>query len=453
MAKHTLTERDVRTAKVPAGKTETTLYDGEGLTLRVRTPADAAQPARRVWQFWYQRAGQRQRIGLGAYPEVPLAEARKKADRYRELLAAGITPTTAAAPTAGTLPSGPALPLIPRTVQELADRWRRDYLAHSRKDKGAAVEAALKLHVLPTIGTVRLMDLRKVHVLHVLDPLTASGRGRTARGVLATLRQMCQWGIRRDYMAADPTAGLQKKEHGGSPTPRERVLAPSELQTLAQRMQASKRGGPVGRERDIPVVPLWTQAATWVMLGTLVRVGELSQARWEHVDFDAGTWLVPAENSKNGRAHLIHLSPFAARHLHYLQTFAAGSEWVMPGRDPKKHIDVKAITKQLRDRQHADDRPRPGRSAERSALLLPGGVFTSHDLRRTGASMMQALGVPRDVIERCLNHTEQDAVVATYQRDELLPQRKAAFGKLGKRLDSLVPAAATAHLGLRQEAP
>lgn len=445
MAKHTLTERAVRTAAVPPGKTETTIYDGGGLTLRVRATTPGKPPLR-AWQFWYVRGQRRQRVGLGGYPEVGLAAAREKAEHYRALLKAGITVTTA------TPAAAPGAPLIPRTVAELVDRWIGGYVAIKRKDGGAAVRASLAKHALPAIGGVRLADLRKLHMVHVVEPIAKAGNGRTAAVVLATLRQMFLWAVRQEYVAIDPTAGLQKSDYAGKTTMRERVLAPAELQDLAQRMRATKRGGPIGRERDIPVVPLWTQAAVWTMLGTLARVGELSQARWEHVDFDAGTWYIPPENSKNAKAHVVSLSPFAARHLRHLQVFAAGSAWVMPGRDPAQHIDTKAVTKQLRDRQHADARPRPGRSAERTALLLAGGGWTSHDLRRTGATLMQAAGVPPAVVERCLNHVEADKMMATYQRDEMLPQRKAAFAKLGKRLDALVPAAATAHLALHRGA-
>lgn len=439
MAIHQLTERRLRAAALPAGKGEADLHDGGGLLLRLR-PAAGGQ-VRRSWLFVYQRGGSRQRIGLGSYPDVTLAAARERAARYRELLAAGIAPAGAATPAAD-----PAAPLVPRTVDDLADRWLSDYIAHRRKDKGAAVRAALALHVRPAIGATRLVDVRKLHVLHIIDGLVRQDKGRTARATLAMLRQMFRWGISRDYCATDPTAALVKAEFGAREQPRDRVLAPTELQALARHMQASRRGGPAGRQRTIPVVPLPAQAAAWVMLGTLARVGELSQARWEHVDFGAGTWRIPAENAKNGREHLVHLSPFAARHLRHLHVLAAGSPWVLPGRDPREHLDVKAITKQLTDRQREQPRGPKGRATDAAALLLPGGRWTPHDLRRTGASMMRALDIAPAVIERCLNHVEQDKMVRTYQVDELLPQRKAAFDLLGQRLDALVPASATAHL-------
>lgn len=436
MATKMLTEREVRTAAPPPGKTETTLYDGEGLTLRVRLGAGGVLKA---WQFWFQRDGKRQRIGLGAYPEVSTAAAREKAEQYRTLLRAGITPTTAIAP------AGEGRPLVPRTIEELAERWEADYLAAHHKDKGTAAMATLRRHALPALARVRLADVRKLHIVHVVQPLARDGRGRTAKVVLGLLRQMFTWAIRHDFAAADPTAGLRKADYGPAESARERVLSADEITELSKRLQASRRAGPAGRERDIPVLALPTQAAVWTMLATLARVGELCAARWESIDFERRLWSIPPENSKNGRPHLVHLSDFAVRHLRHLKQHAAGSPFVLPNSDGKGPLDPKTITKQLKDRQREAGRLK-GRTSQADALALDGGPFTSHDLRRTGATMMRALGVDAAVVERCLNHQESDRLVATYQRAELLPERLDAFTRLGRRLDELVPAAATAHL-------
>ena len=447
MAKEQLTLARIRTARPPAGSAETTLYDGGGLAFRVRAGADPKAPPLRTWQYWYKRDGQRRRIGLGSFPDVSLADARRKADDFRELLRAGITPTPRRDPQEEAGGDKAAGPLIPRTVNDLAAAWEAAYLRPRHKDGGALVMGTFRRHIAPAIGKTRLLDVRKLHIVHVLDGLARDGKGRTAASVLGVLRQLFRWGIQREYLAADPTASLRKADFAGKVRSRERALSPDELRDLAARLRGTRRAGPKGRERDIPVLPLPHQAAVWVTLSTLARVGELSRARWEHIDFDAGTWMIPAEHAKNELAHLVHLSTFAVRHLRHLQQYAAGSAWVLPDRTGETYLDVKALTKSLRDRQQLDAaKPRRGRSTQRAALLLPGGPFTAHDLRRTGATMMQALGVEEAVIEKCLNHLQPNKLVRTYQRAELLPERREAFLRLGARLDELVPAAATAHL-------
>ena len=81
-----------------------------------------------------------------------------------------------------------------------------------------------------------------------------------------------------------------------------------------------------------------------------------------------------------------------------------------------------------------------GRAKEELAdtLVLVGGRWSPHDLRRTGATMMVALGVLPEVAERCLNHTEQNRVKRTYQRHSYENEMREAWRLLGERVDLLL---------------
>ena len=96
------------------------------------------------------------------------------------------------------------------------------------------------------------------------------------------------------------------------------------------------------------------------------------------------------------------------------------------------------MTKQLGDRQRL---PGEGilsnRSAKAQALLLPGGKWTPHDLRRTGATIMTSLGVLPEVAERCLNHTEENKVKRTYQRHSYTKEMAEAWHVLGQYLEEI----------------
>jgi integrase len=53
-----------------------------------------------------------------------------------------------------------------------------------------------------------------------------------------------------------------------------------------------------------------------------------------------------------------------------------------------------------------------------------------HDLRRTAATRMAALGHPIHVVERVLNHvagSTTGGLIAVYQRHDYLPERRAAL--------------------------
>ena len=77
------------------------------------------------------------------------------------------------------------------------------------------------------------------------------------------------------------------------------------------------------------------------------------------------------------------------------------------------------------------------RSPHTNALALPGGKWTPHDLRRTGATLMTALGVLPEVAEKCLNHTEESRVKRTYQRYSYDAEKREAWRLLGERLELL----------------
>lgn len=143
------------------------------------------------------------------------------------------------------------------------------------------------------------------------------GVGRYANVVLQYLRQMFRFAITREIVAADPTFGLMKKDVGGKEGERERVLSQDEIRELAARLSDSG-------------LSLAAQSAFWLMLSTCCRVGELSKAQWADFNTVAGTWRIPAENSKNGRAHLIHLSSFALGKIEAMRGARTSTSWLFP---------------------------------------------------------------------------------------------------------------------------
>jgi integrase len=68
---------------------------------------------------------------------------------------------------------------------------------------------------------------------------------------------------------------------------------------------------------------------------------------------------------------------------------------------------------------------------------LSGGKWTPHDLRHTGTTIMGNLGILPDIIEKCLNHTEQNKMKRVYQRQELKAEQSQAWRQLGNRLELL----------------
>jgi integrase len=149
------------------------------------------------------------------------------------------------------------------------------------------------------------------------------------------------------------------------------------------------------------------------------------------VCLETRTWTIPAEVAKNTDAHVVHLSEFAVCIWGALERIA-GPVWVFEGRTEGAHLSEKEVTRRLVDRQTRGSAI--GRRKNTKDLDLPGGHWTQHDLRRTAATIMGELGIAPEVIDRCLNHREAKKVTRTYQRQKMMPQRKAAFEALGAHL-------------------
>ena len=307
-------------------------------------------------------------------------------------------------------------------VTDLFDRWMATDLIN-RKDQGKEAQRMMQKDVLPFIGQLCIQDVRKGHVTEITDRLLQRGVNRMAKVVLSLIRQMFRFAVSRDLLESDPTAAISKKTVGGANVERDRVLDEREIRELA--LKLPKAG-----------LAETTILATWIVLGTCCRIGEVLKARWSHFDLQAGTWLIPSENSKNGREHMIAFSSFVLAHLRSLYAITGAGNWCFPGSRKDGYVCPKTITKQIVDRQRSTAGHR-NRSKQIDSLALPRGLWKPHDLRRTGATLMTALGVLPEVAERCLNHTEENRVKRIYQRYAYEAEMKLAWERLGNHLEEL----------------
>jgi|TARA_B110000971_G_scaffold218425_1_gene257156 integrase len=307
------------------------------------------------------------------------------------------------------------------TVSMMFKTWVK---TSARKDSGAELKRSFTKDVLPFIGDVAVKDITRVMVVKLLDKVVERGSRISARNLLGDLRQMFGYAIVRDLLEHDPTSRL-KRDDFGRKVERDRILSDEEIKLLPSKLAEARMA-----ESSV--------AALWVMLSTCCRVGEVSKAEWADVNLEAKTWRIPPDNSKNAKEHTIILSEFAVRQFEILKTLSDESPWVLPARWTDKHVYVKSITKQVGDRQRGDKEPMSCRSVNTTALMLTGGKWTPHDLRRTGATTMGDLGIRPDVIEKCLNHKEQNALKRIYQRQVLKAEQEEAWRLLGERIELLL---------------
>jgi len=178
------------------------------------------------------------------------------------------------------------------------------------------------------------------------------------------------------------------------------------------------------------------------------RIAELREAaesagtKFGIMDTAARTWHLP--DTKNQREHTIHLSDFARTQLERLAALREVlredgelSPWVFPATDPTIPVCVKSIGKQLSDRQREPARRMSHRAKATEALMLPGGRWTMHDLRRTAATLMAHLGFGSNVVDECLNHMQAGRMARVYIHDRREAEQVRAFDALSQRLAEL----------------
>lgn len=136
-------------------------------------------------------------------------------------------------------------------------------------------------------------------------------------------------------------------------------------------------------------------------------------------------WTIPAELSKNGKAHKVPLSPLAVEILTDLRKLNGSRSHVLASqhsiRKPDSSYSERVLSRAVRENE------------EHFCIAH----FTPHDLRRTAVSMMTAIGVPRLHVEKVLNHSTGD-VAEVYDRHDYFEERRAALNRWADHLTALL---------------
>lgn len=312
------------------------------------------------------------------------------------------------------------------TVREVYHDWLEVEIC-KRKDGGAEVKRMMEKDALPVIGNLDIKDINKTHLVKINHQIKKRSTGRDggeriAKVVYDLCRQLIEYAIHCGFIepSQNPCIGVDKKRIGSTGKIRERYLEEDEVRELFAKLPAS---GLVGMH----------QLAVPIQLATSVRIGELLTARWEHFDLDEKVWSIP--ETKNGKAHTVYLSSFAIDYIERLRELTGRYQWLFPSSRSDSHVDEKSLTKQVADRQREDGQVIKGRSVRDSkALMLSGGQWRPHDLRRTAATMMEGLHIMPMVIEKTLNHSEGSKVERTYKRYDYAREMREAWELLGQRL-------------------
>jgi integrase len=219
-----------------------------------------------------------------------------------------------------------------------------------------------------------------------------------ANRILEVIRRVYSWGVEEERVAASPCVGLKK---AGIEKERERVLSTEELRKVMEAI-----------DRERPMIAGFFRLA----LLTGARRGEILGARWRDVDFEERLLTFP--DTKNNTAHTVPLSESAVRVLRELHPLAGHTEWIFLGptggaiQNPQKAV---------------------GRLRKKTGI-----EFRIHDLRRTVATGLARLGVPRDVISSVLGHIiAGPQATRIYDRHARIPEMRHALDRWARDLERI----------------
>lgn len=405
----------------------TVLREDGGLVAKIRA---GVRGVTILFRFEFKHEGVKRDLSLGSWPKKSLAQIRAERDEVRAVATKGILPAAARkaakieaqAAVAATIAQAEQSIAENKTVSDLFEDWIRDGV--SREDANAELRRSFTKDVLPAIGKKPLRSLTDKDLLMVLRSVKARGLNRTVVIRNNDIGQMLRWAEKRkpwrslmvDGNPAELIDVKQLLDHDYQEE-RNRLLSQDEIRELRDifaRLEVDYEALDSGQKYSgIRPANKRMQCAVWICLGTLCRIGELLKAEWKHLDLEKGSWFIPAEATKGRKGkrqdHHVFLSAFALKQFNVLKAYTGHTRFCFPSRDENSHVDTKTISKLIGDRQCSlknRSKPLSGRHHDDSLVLSQGtkGEWTPHDLRRTGATLMQELGVNLDIIDRCQNH-------------------------------------------------
>jgi integrase len=434
-----------------------TLSDGSSLSGEVRLSASGDVSI--SFRYGFKLDGKKAWHYCGMYPTIDMASIRSIRDDAKKLVAGGIDPRSkkksdridAQAAVEAKLADAAKKNAENLSVNDLFATWIEDGV--NRSDGNKYITRAFSKHVLPIIGVIPLRELSEHHLRDIYRTIIQNGKQPTAVELSKDVKQMLKWGEQRRPWRALMIDGnpanlveIDKLLTSDYVKERDRVLSIEEIRKLDSIFKSMTHDYAEADKKYSVERPLKKeiQLAMWLCLGTLCRIGELLMAEWVHVDLVKRTWFIPKENTKGERGkkqdQLVYLSDFTLEKLQQLKTLTGDSIWLFPARYKEGHVCVKSASKQIGDRQVSfKNRTKKLKlRVESDSLVLGGKEWTPHDLRRSGATMMQQLKVPRDVINLCQNHVVGSKVDRHYLHHDFAEEKREAWSKLGSTLYKII---------------
>ncbi|WP_024692424.1 integrase domain-containing protein [Pseudomonas syringae] len=374
---------DVKVKAAKPREKDYILTDGGGLQMRVRANGS------KLWNFNYIQPVTKKRLNmsLGTFPEVSLAQARKRTIDARALVAEGIDPKEKRDADRQTVKA-----TTEHTFKNVASAWfdlKKDSVTTAYAED---IWRSLTLHMLPDLANTPISAITAPMVIGLLRPLEVKGSLETVKRLSQRLNEIMTYGVNAGLIFSNPLSGIRsvfkkpKKQNMAA-------LAPDELKELMLTIANAS-------------IKRTTRCLIEWQLHTMTRPAEAATARWADIDLEKKIWTIPPERMKKRRTHVIPLTQQALELLEAIKPFSGHREYVFPAdRNPRTHCNSQTANMALK---------RMGFE----------GRLVSHGMRSMASTILNEHGWDPELIEVALAHVDKDEVRSAYNRADYIERRR-----------------------------
>lgn len=369
------------------------MADGDGLYLLIKPNGG------KYWRFKYRYVAKEKLLALGTYPEVSLLDARDKRLAARKLLSTGADPGNKRKED-----KRRAVYNVENSFQVVAQEWFNTNKPKWTPEHAQRLWRRLDLHMVPEIGSRPIAEIKALDLLEALRKVEKRGTTETSHRLLQTCSVIFRYAVLTGRIQYNPTQDLKGAlvPHRAESHP---TIQAKELPDFFKQLEA------------VETTDLNKLAIRLLML-SFVRQGELRQAKWEDIDFQAKEWRLPAHTTKMRDLHIVPLAKQTIALLGELKKLTGNGELLFPSQQRRRHamMSENTINHVLRKMGYKDK-------------------LVGHGFRALASTTLNEMGFPPDVIERQLAHAERNKIRAAYNRAEYLPQRREMMQKWGDYLN------------------
>jgi integrase len=327
-------------------------------------------------------------ITIGKYPEWSIRKARREYDLlYEHVYAYGRDLVEERNIEKSTNSTNP-------TVSDFIET----YLEYCRLKEKASVneeERVFNLDVKPIIGDFLLKDVTPSEIDKIQSRIlkratktpNASKSGKVAvKNSLAYTRQLFNFAKNKGLVETNPVSKVASLGTSGS---RSRVLSLVEIWKFWNKLEAA----------GIPPV---TASALKFILVTMQRSIEVRNMRYSSIKESENVWQMEMHETKNKTMHRVPLNQHALDIIEDVSNFTGASTYVFGATR-----SLSPPTARKRDLNPMGKTALP-QAIRKKRKVLDIDDFCPHDLRRTGATWITAVGLPKLYARLMLNHSDGD---------------------------------------------